>query len=217
VHAANPGARLLIIAFGSYEEGLRRLVGALDRGDLPAALEVAELGRALEGGKRKPLEMLRDFLADPPPGYAEAARAAAGSVSFSGRLEHDEVAEVLPTADALVMPSTFPEAFGMVAAEAAACGVLPISADHSGMREVSRALAEALPAGAARLVSFPLGPDAVRAIAERVNGWLALGDAERAAAREALVETVRRLWSWEGVARGVLAASQGRLDELPLP
>ena len=62
-----------------------------------------------------------------------------------GRLEHDEVAELLPGAEALVMPSTFPEAFGMVAAEAAACGVLPVSAGHSGMREVSRQLAEALP------------------------------------------------------------------------
>ena len=57
----------------------------------------------------------------------------AGSVEFIGRLEHDEVAELLPEAEALVMPSTFPEAFGMVAAEAAACGALPVSAGHSGM------------------------------------------------------------------------------------
>ena len=47
----------------------------------------------------------------------------------------------MPAAEVLVMPSTFPEAFGMVAAEAAACGVPPVSADHSGMREVSRQLA----------------------------------------------------------------------------
>ena len=39
------------------------------------------------------------------------------------------------------MPSTFPEAFGMVAVEAAACGALPVSAGHSGMLEVSRQLA----------------------------------------------------------------------------
>jgi hypothetical protein len=36
------------------------------------------------------------------------------------------------------MPSTFPESFGMVAVEAAACGVLPLSAAHSGMAEVHR-------------------------------------------------------------------------------
>ena len=52
---------------------------------------------------------------------------------FTGRLDHEELAELLPACEALVVPSTFPEAFGMVAAEAAACGALPISAAHSGL------------------------------------------------------------------------------------
>jgi hypothetical protein len=30
-----------------------------------------------------------------------------------------------------------------------------------------------------------------------------------------LAATVARLWSWEGVARGVLEAADGRLDDLP--
>jgi glycosyltransferase involved in cell wall biosynthesis len=115
------------------------------------------------------------------------------------------------------MPSTFPEAFGMVAAEAAACGVLPVSAGHSGMLEVSRELAKTLPLGAAELVSFPVELGAVEAIAARLNGWLELPEAERETAREALVATARRLWGWEGVARGVLAASAGRLGELSSP
>ena len=72
-------------------------------------------------------------------------------------------------AEALVMPSTFPEAFGMVAAEAAACGALPVSAGHSGMLEVSRQLAAALPPEVGRLTSFPVEPGAVEAIADRLN------------------------------------------------
>ena len=43
---------------------------------------------------------------------------------------------------AMAVPSTFPEAFGMVAAEAAACGALPVVADHSGLGEVARTLAD---------------------------------------------------------------------------
>ena len=109
-----------------------------------------------------------------------------------------------------MMPSTFPEAFGMVAAEAAACGALPVSAGHSGMLEVSRQLVEALPPEVGPLTSFPVEAGAVEAIAARLNGWLALPEPERAAARESLVETARRLWSWQGVARGVLAAAAGR-------
>jgi glycosyltransferase involved in cell wall biosynthesis len=113
------------------------------------------------------------------------------------------------------MPSTFPESFGMVAAEAAACGALPVSAGHSGMLEVSRQLAAALPAEAGELTSFAVEEGAVEAIAERLNRWLGLSQEQRQAAREALVSTAHRLWSWEGVARGVLAASRGELDRLP--
>jgi glycosyltransferase involved in cell wall biosynthesis len=217
VRAAHPEARLQVAGFGEYEDGLRRLLAALERGDLEDAREVARLGRGLEGGEEKPLEILSAFLADPPAGYAEAARAAAGSVGLIGRLEHDQVAELVPRAQALVMPSTFPEAFGMVAAEAAACGTLPVSAGHSGMLEVSRQLAAELSPGVAGLTSFPVGPGAVEAIAARLDSWFTLPEAQRQDAREALVATVRRLWSWEGVARGVLAAAVGGLDDLPVP
>ena len=141
VRAAHPEAKLQIAGYGEYEDGLRRLLAALDRGDLDDAREVARLGWALEGGEQKPLPILSAFLVEPPPGYLQAAQGVASSVEFIGRLEHDQVAELLPRAEALVMPSTFPEAFGMVAVEAAACGAMPVSAGHSGMLEVSRQLA----------------------------------------------------------------------------
>jgi glycosyltransferase involved in cell wall biosynthesis len=217
VRAAHPEARLQVAGFGAYEDALRRLLAALERGDLEDAREVARRGWALEGGEERPLSILTAFLADPPPAYAEAARAAAGSVEFVGRLEHHEVADFFPRAEAMVMPSTFPEAFGMVAVEAAACGTLPVSAGHSGMLEVSRQLAAALPAEVGELTSFPVREGAVEAIAERLDTWLALPENQREQAREALVETVGRLWSWEGVARGVLAAAAGKLDDLPRP
>lgn len=217
VQAQHRDAKLEIAGYGEYESGLHRLLAALDSGDLDDAREVASLGRGLEGGSAEPLPILDAFLADSPDGYVEAAKGVADSVEFIGRLEHDEVAELLPEAEALVMPSTFPEAFGMVAAEAAACGVLPVSAGHSGMREVSKELAATLPPEAAELVSFPVEEGAVEAIADRLNRWFELPEDERAEARKALVATARRLWSWEGVARGVLAASAGRLDDLSAP
>jgi glycosyltransferase involved in cell wall biosynthesis len=215
VVAANPGARLLVIGFGEYREGVERLWAAIEGGDLEAAREIARRGRELEGGPEGELEMLSAFLADPPEGWLEAGKAAVGSVRLCGRLEHEEVGALVPATDALVFPSTFPEAFGMVAAEAAAAGALPVSAAHSGLAEVSRELAATLPEAASGLVSFELGDGAIEAIAARLNGWLALDEATRNAARAALRETVARLWSWEGVARGVLAASAGRLDEIP--
>jgi glycosyltransferase involved in cell wall biosynthesis len=217
VRAVHPEARLEVAGYGEYEGGLRRLLAALERGDLDDARALARLGWALEGGEESPLPILSAFLASPPAGYAEAARASAGSVELIGRLEHDEVATLMARSEALVMPSTFPEAFGMVAVEAAAAGALPVSAGHSGMLEVSRQLADSLPGEVGRLTSFAVEPGAVEAIADRLNGWLGLPPAERDAARQSLVDTVGRLWSWETVAQGVLAAAAAELDDLPRP
>jgi len=50
----------------------------------------------------------------------------------------------------------------------------------------------------------------VEVIAERLNSWLALPEKLRVEARETLVRTTHDLWSWEGVARGVIAASEPR-------
>jgi glycosyltransferase involved in cell wall biosynthesis len=207
--------RILFIGFGAFEAGLRALVDALDRGDLEAAGEVAARGRGLEGDEDAPLPILSDFLANPPDGYAEAARDAAGSILIGGRLEHDEVADVMPAAETFAMPSTWPEAFGMVPAESAACGVPPVAADHSGMREVAQLLADAVEPDLARLLSFPVGPGAVTELADRLDGWLALAPETRAEAGRALAERVDELWSWEGVARTVISASRGELEGLP--
>jgi glycosyltransferase involved in cell wall biosynthesis len=216
--------RLLIIGFGAYEPGLRSLIDALDRGDLGAAREVAARGRGYEDQNQRrpqtpppnqPLPILSSFLADPPEGYADAAREAAGSILIGGRLQHDEVAEVMPAADVFAMPSTWPESFGMVPAESAACGVPSVSADHSGMREVARSLAEAVEPELAPLLSFTVGPGAVVELAERLDVWLALDPDRRRRAGRALAERVEELWSWEGVARAVIAASRGELEGLP--
>ena len=115
------------------------------------------------------------------------------------------------------MPSTFPEAFGMVAAEAAAAGALPVVARHSGLAEVAETLGGAVPEAARPLLGFDLGPDAVPQLAAALTGWLEAPAELRAAAREAMVAVTRERYSWEGVARTVLAAAQGRLDGLPAP
>ncbi|HET7271138.1 MAG TPA: glycosyltransferase, partial [Rubrobacter sp.] len=65
-------------------------------------------------------------------------------VLFTGPLYHDELARLLPVADVGVVPSIFPETFGLVAAELAASGVVPFVADHSGLREAGEIVGRTL-------------------------------------------------------------------------
>jgi glycosyltransferase involved in cell wall biosynthesis len=223
VLARVPDARLVVVGFGAYREAVERMVDALATGNLGVPRDLARQGRAAEGGPPGRLEMLEAFLdrLDADPGgrdaYLRAAAAARERIVLTGRLEHDDLAGLLPACEALVTPSTFPEAFGMVAAEGAACGALPVSAAHSGLAEVASTLAGAVPEPVRDWLSFPLGPNAVEDLAGRIVAWLQAPEELREGARTALVRTVRENWSWEGVARGVLAAAQGRLGELPPP
>jgi glycosyltransferase involved in cell wall biosynthesis len=210
-----PEARLVVIGFGGFHDGLVALVHALAADDRQGVREIAQAGRELEGGPRAPLRHLLAFLETAGEEYWAAARDLPERVVLTGRLEHDELAPLLAGCEALVFPSTFPEAYGMVAAEAAACGVLPVSAGHSGAAEVSAMLAAAVPAAARGWLSFAVDDGAVRAIAERVTAWLRAPDELRAATQAALVATAHARFSWDGVAGGVIAAAQGDLAELP--
>ncbi len=164
-----PDARLLVVGFGAFRPALEELAGALARGDLEAARRL----RAEDGRELPELAAFLDALGPRdrrlPRGRAAHAPA---TVHWAGRLEHSELADVLPAAEALAMPSTFPEAFGMVAAEAAACGALPVVAGHSGMAEVARALAAAVPEQVRPWLTFEVGPDSVTQLADALASWL---------------------------------------------
>jgi glycosyltransferase involved in cell wall biosynthesis len=121
---------------------------------------------------------------------------------FTGALEHRHLVHLLPLCDVSVVPSIFPEAFGMVAAEAAAAGVVPVVADHSGLGEVGAGIAAELPPDRAHLVTFPTGDaDALRS---RLQDLLALPDAERRQLGDAARRAVEKQWSWRRVADRLL-------------
>ena len=201
-----PEAKLVIVGFGEFREGLERLAAALAAGDLEAA-------RGTRGENGLELRYLGAFLDEAPDGYG----AGLDRVVWAGRLDHAELADLLPATEAMVVPSTFPEAFGMVAAEAAACGSLPVVARHSGLGEVAATLSEVVPAAARPLLGFERGPGAVPELAAAVAGWLEAPEDLRAATRDAMVAITRERYSWDGVARTVVAAAEGRLDGLPAP
>jgi glycosyltransferase involved in cell wall biosynthesis len=128
----------------------------------------------------------------------ELERLAPEGTLFTGQLEHRHLRHLLPLCDVAVVPSIFPEAFGMVAAEAAATGVLPVVSAHSGLAEVAAGLAEETGMD----LTFPTGDaDALR---EQIARVLALPPGRRAELGVAARRAVEQRWSWSVVAARLL-------------
>jgi glycosyltransferase involved in cell wall biosynthesis len=134
---------------------------------------------------------------------AELEALAPERVLFTGPLEHRHLVHLLALADACVVPSIFPEAFGMVAAEAAAAGCPPLVARHSGLAEVAEGLEAEYPPGVRDLASFASGD--VDDLREKLTRLLSLPAAERAAIRDAARRAAVERWSWASVADRLLA------------
>jgi glycosyltransferase involved in cell wall biosynthesis len=121
---------------------------------------------------------------------------------FTGPLEHRHLVHLLPLADVTVVPSIFPEAFGMVAAEAAAAGSLPLVARHSGLAEIAEGLEAAYPAAYRHLASFASGD--VADLAAKLAELLALSSEARAELGAAARRTAVERWSWTSIAARLL-------------
>jgi glycosyltransferase involved in cell wall biosynthesis len=139
-----------------------------------------------------------------PERAALEAAAAGRPVLFTGPLEHRHLAHLWALADVSVTPSVFPEAFGMVAAEAAACGSPPLVARHSGLAEIAAGVEEEYPPEHRELASFARGD--VDDLATKLGALLALPAGERRRLGAAARRAAERLWSWERIAALILSA-----------
>jgi glycosyltransferase involved in cell wall biosynthesis len=136
----------------------------------------------------------------------ELERVAPTRTLFTGPLGHRHLVNLIPLADVAVVPSIFPAAFGMVAAEAAAAGTPPLVARHSGLEEIAIGLEEAYPGELRHLTSFETGNSLD--LADKLHQLLALPAERRRALGEAARRVAEQKWSWAGVARRLLEPFQ---------
>jgi glycosyltransferase involved in cell wall biosynthesis len=188
------------------DQGYAAQLDAFFAGDGPTVVYVGKLSE--EKGVALLLEALqgidaRTVVVGFGPAREELEAAAGERVLFTGPLEHRHLRHLWPLARVSVTPSVFPEAFGMVAAEAAACGSPPLVARHSGLATVAAGLEAEYPERYRRLASFTPGDAAD--LRTKLAAILALPPAEwqelSAAARRAAVDR----WSWEHVAALLLS------------
>jgi glycosyltransferase involved in cell wall biosynthesis len=127
-------------------------------------------------------------------------------VTFTGRLDHRYAPQVLAAIDVLAVPSILEEAFGMVAAEGAAAGTLPLVAGHSGLAEVAGTLERAV--NEEGLFSFDPGPDAAANLARGIKRILDMPSQDRNRLQGGLASFVGSEWTWERTAQRLLESAR---------
>jgi glycosyltransferase involved in cell wall biosynthesis len=119
-------------------------------------------------------------------------------VTWLGLVDHGVLAHLWPLAETSVVPSVLAEAFGMVAAEAAACGCVPIVADHSGLADA----ASVIELGGVTPIRFDPSDEAraidelARVLIQRLDLDPAGRDRQAMSARS----NVAAAWSWDELA-----------------
>jgi glycosyltransferase involved in cell wall biosynthesis len=182
--------RALVVGFGLFREWLQAISLTVEDGD----------GEALEW-------VLRSAgLEEPEARRTPASGLAHGSVGFTGRLDHRYAPAALASMDVLVVPSVLDEAFGMVSAEGAAAGALPLVARHSGLADIAAALEGEV--GRPGMFSFRPGEGSVDRIREGIDRLLEIRPPERRDLARRLSRFVSREWTWERTAERLLSAAQ---------
>jgi glycosyltransferase involved in cell wall biosynthesis len=189
------GARLLVVGFGTFREGLEALTQSLSEGDETTVERLAEMGKLLEGGPAGPLEhfMLTDELLVDAAGMED-------DILFTGPIYHGELTKLLPAADVAAVPSIFPETFGLVAAEFAASGVVSFVADHSGLREAGGIVGQNLP------FDLRVGMDGFEEnLAKALTNYLEFPEEERRRCEEVVRRNSVEDLSWGTLAEKLVA------------
>lgn len=193
-----PDARLLVVGFGTFREGLEAITQSISSGDAESLANLVSLGKRLEG---QPSGQSGNALEHFEVGAGiVASEGLSDSVLFTGPLDHGSLAKLLPFADVAVVPSIFPEIFGLVAAEFAACGVVPFVARHSGLAEAGAIVGAGLP------FDVRVGMDDFeRNLTEALVAYLSLPEEERKAASRTVRENSVRDLSWGSLAAEITA------------
>jgi glycosyltransferase involved in cell wall biosynthesis len=194
-----PRLRAVVVGYGKLDDALRHMWKAVQSGD-PVPVE------SLAQTDGITLQALSEFVTQGRMDERYGRRAADIEVEFTGRLEHGPLSHVLPTFDVLVIPSILAEAFGMVAAEAAACGVLPIVPNHSGIGEVGAILEAELDRPG--LLTFDAA-DPINGIALAIDRVLAIDPETRYKMGRRIAALAHKRWAWATVAAALLEAAAG--------
>lgn len=205
VRQSVPNIRCIMVGFGPQREGLEAMLSLLDAADVDRFAQLCAHGALLDDGPDEQFTQISTMIDRWNPGdrerYATAAHGLRSTVTFTGLVDHGVLAQLWPLCTVSVVPSILPEAFGMVSAEAAACGCIPVVSHHSGLATVADALDLGSAGEAPALHSFDVhAPDAIVQLASRLVRICTMDTDVRAHHAATGRGVVERLWSWDSIA-----------------
>lgn len=207
-----PKAKFVFVGFGPYREPCEVVINALATNKLDDLVAVLDAEDPLFKGEEGNVKLLREHLVKEKDTLSNIINNLEvdirKNIVFTGIAEHKELVKLLPAMDALVAPSVFPEAFGMVAIEAMACGVYPVLTYQSAFKEISDEVIEAIKDHPFQINKVFLDDNASNNIAENLieyfNYKSELNGADFKSFQNLLRDVVMKNYSWEGICQKYL-------------
>ena len=191
-----PKARFIFVGFGTYREHMECMIEALGKGDLISFVSCARAGEFVEKIDFK--KWFRKLLPEE-----------LNCITITGMLDHMELSMILPLASLTIVPSKWPEAFGMVAVEAMATGVLPLCNYHAGLCDVIDEVESVSPvlADIMKLQRDTFIDELPERVLSALN-YLYPAGYQNQTTRQRIAKKLRRIavekFSWDGIAKRLL-------------
>lgn len=209
-----PKAKFVFVGFGPYREPCEVIINALANNRLDDLASVLAANNPLFKGEEGNVKLLEEILlkekATLSAIISELSFDIRDNIVFTGIAEHKELVKLLPAMDALIAPSVFPEAFGMVAIEAMACGVYPVLTYQSAFKEISDEVIEAVKDHPFNINKVFLDENASDNVAQNLIEYFkykaGLNNTDFTALQNILRDVVMQNYSWEGIAQKYLRA-----------
>lgn len=209
-----PKAKFVFVGFGPYREPCEVVVNALANNNLDQLEEVLKAQNPLFKGEEGNVKLLQEILSQEKETLTqiidELGFDVRQNILFTGIAEHKELVSLLPAMDALIAPSVFPEAFGMVAIEAMACGVYPVLTYQSAFKEIDDEVIEAVKYYPFKINKVFLDENSSENIAQNLieyfNFKATLMPTEFIGFQKVLRSVVMENYSWEGICQKYLKA-----------
>lgn len=209
-----PKAKFVFVGFGPYREPCEVIINALANNRLDDLAAVLTAKNPLFKGEEGNVKLLEEILLKEKEALSkiisELSFDIRDNIVFTGIAEHKELVKLLPAMDALIAPSVFPEAFGMVAIEAMACGVYPVLTYQSAFKEISDEVIEAVKDHPFNINKVFLDENASNNVAQNLieyfNYKAGLNNTDFTALQNILRDVVMQNYSWEGICQKYLKA-----------